>query len=80
MKQTTENAFESYVEQLLLAKGWQQGQVKDWDQERALFPQQITDFITATQSEAGGRDSLHALCGWFVHCSSKKCYSFVRFQ
>lgn len=51
MKQTTEKAFESYVEQMLLAKGWQQGTVSDWDQARALFPQQITDFIAATQQE-----------------------------
>lgn len=51
MTQTTEKAFESYVEQMLLAKGWQQGRVNDWDQERALFPEAITDFITATQPE-----------------------------
>lgn len=51
MKQTTETAFESYVEQMLLAKGWKQGTVSGWDQERALFPQEITDFIAATQPE-----------------------------
>lgn len=51
MKQTTEKAFESYVEQMLLAKGWQAGSVKDWDKEKALFPIQITDFIAATQTE-----------------------------
>ena len=49
MTQTTEKAFESYVEQMLLAKGWQQGSVRDWDRERALFPGQIVDFISATQ-------------------------------
>jgi hypothetical protein len=47
MKQTTEKAFESYVEQMLLAKGWKQGNVSGWDKERALFPQAITDFIAA---------------------------------
>ncbi|GAB6095612.1 DEAD/DEAH box helicase family protein [Desulfatiferula olefinivorans] len=51
MKQTTEKAFESYVEQMLLAKGWQQGNVSGWDRERALFPQAITDFIAATQPQ-----------------------------
>ena len=29
MSQTTEKAFESYVERMLLAKGWQQAGVKD---------------------------------------------------
>ncbi len=51
MAQTTEKAFESYVEEMLLAKGWQQGTVSGWDQELALFPQEITDFIAATQPE-----------------------------
>ncbi|MDA0787873.1 MAG: hypothetical protein O2780_00275 [Proteobacteria bacterium] len=51
MPQTTEKAFESYVEQMLLAKGWQPGNVSGWDRERALFPQAITDFITATQPQ-----------------------------
>ena len=36
--QTSEKAFETYVEQMLLAKGWQQDSVSEWDQERALFP------------------------------------------
>ena len=51
MKQTTEKAFEAYVEQMLLAKGWQPGNVSGWDRERALFPQAITDFIAATQAQ-----------------------------
>jgi type I restriction enzyme R subunit len=50
MSQTNEKAFESYVEQMLLAKGWQAGSVKDWNKDRALFPAQITDFIAATQT------------------------------
>lgn len=50
MSQTTEKAFESYVEQMLLAKGWQAGSVKEWDKELALFPKQILDFIAATQT------------------------------
>lgn len=51
MKQTTEKAFESYVEQMLLAKGWQQGSASEWDKERALFPQAIIDFIADTQKD-----------------------------
>ena len=51
MSQTTEKAFESYVERMLLAKGWQQASVDGWDRERALFPQAITDFIAATQPQ-----------------------------
>ncbi|AMD92492.1 type I restriction endonuclease subunit R [Desulfomicrobium orale] len=51
MSQTTEKAFESYVERMLLAKGWQQAGVDGWDKERALFPQAITDFIAATQPQ-----------------------------
>jgi type I restriction enzyme R subunit len=51
MKQTTEKAFEAYVEQMLLAKGWQPGNVSGWDRKRALFPQAITDFIAATQTQ-----------------------------
>ena len=51
MNQTTEKAFESYVEQMLLAKGWQAGNVSGWDRERALFPQAITDFIAETQPQ-----------------------------
>jgi type I restriction enzyme, R subunit len=49
--QTSEKAFETYVEQILLAKGWQQGSVSEWDQERALFPGQIVAFIAATQPQ-----------------------------
>ncbi|KAA6185856.1 type I restriction endonuclease subunit R [Thiohalocapsa marina] len=51
MSQTTEKAFESYVEQMLLAKGWQPGNVSGWDRERAFFPHAITDFIAATQPQ-----------------------------
>ncbi|MDH5300506.1 MAG: DEAD/DEAH box helicase family protein [Gammaproteobacteria bacterium] len=51
MSQTNEKAFEAYVEQTLLTKGWQQGSVSGWDKDRALFPQQILGFIEATQPE-----------------------------
>jgi type I restriction enzyme R subunit len=49
--QTTETAFETYVAQMLLTKGWQQGTAADWDKDRALFPRLITGFIAATQPD-----------------------------
>jgi type I restriction enzyme, R subunit len=49
MSQTNEKAFEAYVQQMLVAKGWQPGSVSEWDKERAFFPAQITAFIAATQ-------------------------------
>jgi type I restriction enzyme R subunit len=49
MSQTNEQVFESYVVEMLLAKGWRQGSVTEWDQERAFFPTGITSFIAATQ-------------------------------
>ena len=49
MAQTTENSFETYVQQMLQAKGWQQGSVSQWNKELALFPEQIISFIAATQ-------------------------------
>lgn len=49
MAQTNETAFETYVEEMLLAKGWEQGSVSDWDKERAFFPSLVTAFIAETQ-------------------------------
>lgn len=49
MAQTSEKAFESYVEQMLLAKGWRQGRVSDWVKGRAFIPKAVVDFITETQ-------------------------------
>jgi type I restriction enzyme, R subunit len=51
MAQTDETAFETYVVQMLLAKGWQQGTAADWDKDRALFPRLITEFIATTQPD-----------------------------
>jgi type I restriction enzyme, R subunit len=51
MSQTTEKAFEGYVEQMLLAKGWQWGSARDWDKEKALFPETVTSFIASTQPQ-----------------------------
>lgn len=49
MAQTTEKAFESYVEEMLLARGWKAGTNAEWDKERALFPRQIVAFLEDTQ-------------------------------
>jgi type I restriction enzyme, R subunit len=48
--QTKEVAFETYVEEMLLAKaGWRPGDRSDWDIDRALFPAQACAFIEETQ-------------------------------
>jgi len=51
--QTKEQAFESYVEEILLTKGaWKSGTNAEWDKERALFPAQVFGFIEETQAQA----------------------------
>lgn len=50
--QTTEKAFESYLEQALIEKsGWQKGTNQDWDKGKALFPAEIIGFIKDTQED-----------------------------
>jgi type I restriction enzyme R subunit len=50
MNQTTERAFETYVEEILLNEGgWKPGSTAEWDKERALFPAQMFAFIEHTQ-------------------------------
>jgi len=50
MSQTSEKAFETYVEEILLKKGgWQRGDVKEWDKEAALFPARVIAFIQDSQ-------------------------------
>lgn len=49
MNQTTERAFETYVEEILKHGGWQSGSNVHWDKERALFPEQAFAFIADTQ-------------------------------
>ncbi|MCC6347669.1 MAG: type I restriction endonuclease subunit R, partial [Nitrospirales bacterium] len=47
---TTEKAFESYVEHILLNQsGWKAGAIAEWDRERALFPAQVLAFLQETQ-------------------------------
>ena len=55
MSQTTEHAFEAYVEEILLTRGgWRAGSVAEWDKERALFPARIFAFLQATQGKLWG--------------------------
>ena len=50
--QTTEKAFETYVEEILLTTGgWKSGSNAEWDKERALFPAQVFAFLQDTQSK-----------------------------
>lgn len=50
MSQTSEHAFETYVEEILLTRGgWTNSTVTEWDKERALFPAQVLAFIQDTQ-------------------------------
>lgn len=48
--QTTERAFETYVESILLDKGgWSRGGVAEWSVDKALFPARVVDFLRDTQ-------------------------------
>lgn len=48
--QTTERAFETYVEEILLTRGrWKSGSNGAWDKERAMFPADVFAFIQDTQ-------------------------------
>ena len=50
MNQTTEKAFESYLEETLIDKSWwKQGLNKDWDKQLALFRSKVVAFIKDTQ-------------------------------
>ena len=50
MPQTTEKAFESYVEEILLTRsGWEKGSNARWDKAIALYPEQVCRFLRETQ-------------------------------
>lgn len=50
MSQTTEQAFEAYVEHTLLKQsGWRQASDEHWDKGRALFPSETITFLQDTQ-------------------------------
>jgi type I restriction enzyme, R subunit len=50
----TERAFETAIEDHLLAHGWQRGDSLAFDRKRALFPADLLAFIQATQAKAWG--------------------------
>ena len=52
---TTEQAFESTVESMLLDAGWRAGDLGEWDVERALFPARAVAFIRETQPDEWAR-------------------------
>jgi type I restriction enzyme, R subunit len=61
MKRTSEQAFESAIEDVLLASGFQPHKSKDFDRENAIFRQVAIDFIQTTQPKIW--DKLAALHG-----------------
>ncbi|MCC5843425.1 MAG: type I restriction endonuclease subunit R [Verrucomicrobia bacterium] len=55
MSQTTETAFESYVEEILLTQGgWVSGTNAEWDKDRALFPARVFAFLRDSQPKLWG--------------------------
>jgi len=51
-KQTSEAAFEAYIEHVLINQsGWTQGTNQDWDKERAIFAPQAIAFIKDSQHD-----------------------------
>jgi len=75
MRQTSESAFETAIEQMLLAQGYERTDSKSFDRARAIFPQVVLDFIRTTQARTWNKlETLHghktgervleALCKW----------------
>ena len=62
MNTTTEHAFESHVEEILLRQGgWRRVANAEWDVERALFPARVCAFLEATQPKLWAQmRALHA--------------------
>ena len=61
MAQTTEKAFETYLEAVLHNCGWESGALVEWDVEHAVFPARIFAFLQETQPKLW--DEMHALHG-----------------
>ena len=60
MKRTSEEAFETAIEAVLLADGYARVDGKRFDRDRAIFPGEALDFIRATQGQAWARlEALH---------------------
>jgi type I restriction enzyme R subunit len=49
MKQTSEAAFETAIEAVLLGKGYSRVDANGFDRERAIPPDEVPGFIHATQ-------------------------------
>jgi type I restriction enzyme R subunit len=75
MKRTSEAAFETAIEAVLLAEGYMPVSAKGFDRERAIFPDEALEFIRATQAkvweklealhgEQTGERVLESLCKW----------------
>ncbi|WP_297920289.1 type I restriction endonuclease [Metallibacterium sp.] len=75
MKSTSEAAFETAIEAVLLADGYARVDGKGFDRERAIFPEEALAFIRATQGqvweklealhgEQTGARVLESLCKW----------------
>jgi type I restriction enzyme R subunit len=61
MKRTSEAAFETAIEAVLLGDGYLRIDAKGFDRERAIFPDEAPAFIRATQGKLW--DKLEALHG-----------------
>ncbi|MEZ0332118.1 MAG: type I restriction endonuclease subunit R [Methylophilaceae bacterium] len=75
MKRTSEAAFETAIETVLLGEGYTRVDAKGFDRERAIFPDEALAFIRATQTKVWGKlEVLHgeqtgarvleSLCKW----------------
>ena len=75
MKATSEAAFETAIEAVLLADGYTKLFSSDFDRERAIFPKAALEFIRETQSKTWeklealhgdetGERVLQAMCKW----------------
>ena len=75
MKATSEAAFETAIEEVLLAEGFARHTSKDFDAEQAIFPEIALEFIRSTQGKVWeklealhqdktGERVLSALCKW----------------
>ncbi|MDP2228238.1 MAG: hypothetical protein Q8J78_12265, partial [Moraxellaceae bacterium] len=75
MKSSSEAAFETAIESILLSDGYTRINGKGFDRERAIFPDEALAFIRATQGkvwekleashgEQTGARVLESLCKW----------------
>lgn len=75
MKRTSETAFETAIEDILLSQGYERHNSKSFDREKAIFPEVALDFIRTTQTnnweklqalhgDKAGERVLEALCKW----------------